>query len=202
MFCFGKAVPARSHTRILSMKFAPLALLFVATPAAAQDFQSTRMLDTIVAQFTGHEIGQEGGARAPVDVRLKLAVCSAPQLSWRTEGHDAVLVRCMAPEWRIFVPVLAPPPAAKPVVTTAAPTIAVPQMVRPAPIVKAEPVIRRGDAVTLEAGAAGFSITREGVAMNDAPAGGRVMIKVDENKSPIQAVAVEAGHARLPGSND
>jgi flagella basal body P-ring formation protein FlgA len=56
--------------------------------------------------------------------------------------------------------------------------------------------------VTLEAGAAGFSITREGTAMNDAAPGARVMVKVDENKAPIQAVAVEPGHARLPGSGD
>lgn len=181
------------------MKFAPLSLLILAAPAAAQDFQSTQMLDTIVAQFTGHPIGQEGGARAPVDARLKLASCSAPQLSWRTEQKDAVLVRCMAPEWRIFVPVIMPANAPKPIVATATPA---PVVARPAPVVKAEPVIRRGDAVTLEAGAPGFSITREGVAMNDAPAGGRVMIKVDENRSPIQAVAVEPGHARLPGSND
>jgi flagella basal body P-ring formation protein FlgA len=180
------------------MKLVFLAL-FVASPAAAQDFQSTQMIDTIVAQFTGHDIGREGGARTPVDARLKLAPCAAPQLSWRTEGRDAVVVRCMAPEWRIFVPVIAPPPAPKPLPAAAAPTVAV---VRPAPPVKAEPVIRRGDAVTLEAGAAGFSITREGVAMNDAAPGARVMIKVDENKAPIQAVAIEPGHARLPGSGD
>jgi flagella basal body P-ring formation protein FlgA len=183
------------------MKFAPLALVLLAIPAAAQDFQSTQMLDTIVAQFTGHAIGQEGGARAPVDARLKLASCSAPQLSWRTEQKDAVLVRCMAPEWRIFVPVIMPANTPKPAAAAAA-RVPAPIVARPAPVVKAEPVIRRGDAVTLEAGAPGFSITREGVAMNDAPAGGRVMIKVDENKSPIQAVAVEPGHARLPGSND
>lgn len=184
------------------MKLAPLAFLLIATPAAAQDFQSTQLLDTIVAQFTGHGIGQEGGARAPVDARLKLASCSAPQLSWRTDQKDAVLVRCMAPEWRIFVPVIMPPNAPKPAATTPAAATPAPVVVRPAPVVKAEPVIKRGDAVTLEAAAAGFSITREGVAMNDAPAGGRVMIKVDENKAPIQAIAVEAGHARLPGAGD
>jgi flagella basal body P-ring formation protein FlgA len=181
------------------MKFAPLALLLAATPAAAQDFQSTRMLDTIVAQFTGHDIGQEGGARAAVDARLKLIPCAAPQLSWRTDAKDAVLVRCMAPEWRIFVPVIMAPPAAKPVMAAATPA---PVAARPTPPVKAESVIRRGDAVTLEAGAPGFSITREGVAMNDAAPGARVAIKVDDKKPPIQAVAVEPGHARLPGSSD
>lgn len=170
--------------------------LSLAGPAAAQDFQSTQMIDTFVSQFTGRSIGQEGGARTTVDARLKLAQCAAPQLSWRTEAKDAVVVRCMTPEWRIFVPVLAVPQVPKP---AAAPTVAV---VRPAPPVKAEPVIRRGDAITLEAGAAGFSITREGVAVNDAAPGARVMVKVDGKQQPIQAVAVESGRARLPGTND
>ncbi len=181
--------------------FSVLALA-AATPAAAQDFQSIQVLDTIVAQFTGHDIGQEGGARAPVDKRLKLASCPAPQLSWRTDQKDAVLIRCMSPEWRIFVPVLMPPPAPKPMAAAPGAAATTTPVVRPTPLVKAEPVIRRGDAVTLEAGAPGFSITREGVAMNDAAPGARVMIKVDENKAPIQAVAVEPGHARLPGTGD
>ena len=179
------------------MKFLiPVLALTLAAPAAAQDFQSTQMIDTFVSQFTGRTIGQEGGARAPVDVRLKLAPCAAPQLSWRTDAKDAVVVRCMTPEWRLFVPVLAAPQLPKPV---AAPAVAA---VRAAPPVKAEPVIRRGDAITLEAGAAGFSITREGVAMNDAAPGARVMVKVDEKRQPIQAVAVASGLARLPGAND
>lgn len=190
------------HARRLKMKtlfFAPLML--AATPAAAQNFQSTLALDTFVAQFTGHQIGQMGGARAAVDTRLKLAACAAPQLEWHTEYKEAVVVRCMAPEWKIFVPVLAPP-RPKPVAATPAPAAAA-----PAPLVQASPpkpeiVIRRGDTVTLEAGGAGFSITREGVAMADAPVGGRVLIKVDDKKPPIQAVAVQAGHARLPGTGD
>jgi flagella basal body P-ring formation protein FlgA len=177
------------------MPFLFLALA-IGSPAAAQDFQSTQMLDTIVAQFTGRNLGQEGGARAPVDARLKLAACAAPQLSWRTDARDAVIVRCMTPEWRIFVPVLAAPQAPKPTPAAAE------RVQRPAPPVKLAPVIRRGDTITLEAGAAGFSITREGVAMTDAAPGERVMIKVDEKKTPIQGVAVEAGRARLPGSSD
>ena len=166
-----------------------LAALILAAPAAAQDFQSTAMLDTIVAQFTGKRLGEEGGARAPVDNRLKLAACSAPQLEWRNQAKDAVIVRCMEPGWRIFVPVNAAPqpkPAAVPVVAAAAPVA-----------VKAENVIRRGDPVPVEVNAAGFSITREGVAMSDAPAGGRLMIRIDEKKPPVQAIAIESGRARL-----
>ncbi len=64
---------------------------------------------------------------------------------------------------------------------------------------RAVPVIRRGDPIMVEAGAAGFAITREGTAMGDAPAGGRLLVRVDPAKPPIQAVAVEAGRAMLPG---
>jgi flagella basal body P-ring formation protein FlgA len=199
MIC-GPAIDAgrRSGTRAHkcfakeTMMFAILALA-AAAPAAAQDFQSTPLVDMIVAQFTGHQIGDTGGARTPVDPRLKLTPCTAPQLSWRTEAQDAVVVRCMAPEWRIFVPVnaVARPKAAPALMRVAAVAAPVPA--------KVEPVIRRGDAVTIEAGSPGFSITREGVAMGDAAPGGRLMIKVQENKAPIQAVAVEPGRAKLPG---
>ena len=183
------------------MKLPLLALAVLATPALAQDFQSTLILDTIVVQFTGRPIGQMGGARAAVDTRLKLAACAAPQLDWHTEAHEAVVVRCMSPEWKIFVPVLAPP-RPKPAPVAAAP-VQTPAAQAPAPVpAKPEIVIKRGDTVTLEAGGAGFSITREGVAMGDAPVGGRVMIKVDDKKPPIQAIAVQAGHAKLPGSAD
>jgi flagella basal body P-ring formation protein FlgA len=166
---------------------------FSATPAAAQQFQPTAVLDMIVGQFTGVPMGQSGGARMPVDIRLKLAACAAPQLSWRSDAQDAVVIRCMTPEWRIFVPVVAVPQAPKP---------AAPVRVAVAPVVKAEPVIRRGDAITLEAGAPGFSITREGTAMADAAPGARLMVKVDGRVSPIQAVAIEQGRARLPGSGE
>jgi flagellar basal body P-ring formation protein FlgA len=167
-----------------------LLLGIAAAPAAAQDFQQTAALDTIVAQFTGKQIGEEGGARTMVDKRLRLANCPAPQLEWRSPARDAVVVRCMAPVWRIFVPVhAAPQPRPVPVAAAAA----------PAPV-KVEPVIRRGDAVTVEAGSNGFSISRDGVAMNDAGPGGRLSVKVDDRRPPIQTVAIEPGRARLPGS--
>ncbi|WP_415410988.1 flagella basal body P-ring formation protein FlgA, partial [Staphylococcus agnetis] len=63
----------------------------------------------------------------------------------------------------------------------------------------APPVIKRGDPVTIEAGSDGFAITRDGVAMGDAPAGGRLLIRVDDGGKPVQGVAVAAGRATLPG---
>ena len=49
------------------------------------------------------------------------------------------------------------------------------------------------------AGTDGFSITRDGIAVNDAAAGARLLIKVQDGKPPIQAIAVEPGKASIPG---
>ncbi len=169
-----------------------LPLLLAAAPAGgAIAFQDTSGLDRAVAAFTSRPIGAEGGARTPIDPRLRLAQCSTVALAWRTEAHDTVVVSCNGPDWRIFVPVIRPASAPPPTATAVRPTIVA--------AVKAEPVIRRGDPVVIEAGSNGFSISREGVAIGDAPPGGRFMVKVDDAKSPVQAIALEPGRATLPG---
>ena len=203
----------------------------------AASFQDTAALDRSVAAFTGRPTGAEGGARTPVDARLRLATCPTMSLSWRTEQHDAVVISCAGPAWRIFVPVIRPAnapaaiaasfvPAAKvaPVIKRGDPIVieagtegfsisregvamgdaapgATPATTRAAyaPVIKAEPVIRRGDPIVIEAGTEGFSIRREGVAMGDAAPGGRFLVKVDATRTPVQAIAVEAGRATLPG---
>ena len=155
--------------------------------AGAAGFQDSAALDAAVTAFTGRPVGVEGGARSPVDARLKLSQCPTVALSWRTEMHDAVVVTCSSPQWRIFVPVLAvPKPAAEP---------------RPIPVAAArvEPVIRRGDPVVIEAGSDGFSITREGVAMADAAPGAHFLVRIDSSRQPVQAVALASGRATLPG---
>lgn len=161
-----------------------LLLLLASVPA----FQDTAGLDRAVASFTGRPIGAEGGARTAVDARLRLTQCPTVAMSWRTEAHDAVVVTCSGPDWRIFVPVV------KSSITAAAPVGA--SYVAP---VKVEPVIRRGDPVVIEAGSNGFSIQREGVAMVDAAPGARFLVRVADAKAPVQAVAVAGGRATLPG---
>ncbi|OYY73191.1 MAG: hypothetical protein B7Y47_00430 [Sphingomonas sp. 28-63-12] len=162
--------------------------VLVASPAAAQTgFQDTSAIDRGVEAFTGKPIGAEGGARTPVDQRLKLALCPMVSISWRATNHDSVVVSCAGPQWRVYVPViLAPTPIAAP--AAAAPVAVKPQI-----------VIKRGDPVMIEAGANGFSISRDGVAMTDAVAGGRLLVDVDGAKKPVQAIAVEPGRATLPG---
>jgi flagella basal body P-ring formation protein FlgA len=173
------------------IRYSLFAALLLAAPASvAQTFQSTAQLDEAVVQFTGASIGMDGGAQMPVDPRLKLARCPMPQFGWLSDRQDAVVISCMAPTWKVYVPVrrltrVAPErPATAPAAVVAA---------------KPEPVIRRGDPIMVEAGAPGFSITRDGVAMGDAPVGGRLMVKIDPAKPPIQAIALESGRAALPG---
>ncbi len=157
--------------------------------AAATAFQDTASLDRAVTAFTARPMGDEGGARTAVDSRLRLAACPTVALSWRTESHDAVVVSCSGPDWRIYVPVRMPAGVAAARTQPAA-------YVKPE---KLEPVIRRGDPVVIEAGSDGFAISREGVALGDAAPGVRFMVRVDQTRQPVQAVAVAGGRATLPG---
>jgi flagella basal body P-ring formation protein FlgA len=160
-----------------------LSLLLVSAAAAPVDLT---LLDRAAEIFAGARLGEPGGPIAPIDRRLRLAGCgSSPEFTWRTDAHDAIVIRCPEPNgWRIFVSVRAAPPAPK-------------QVQQPA--VKEEPVIRRGDPVTLEAGQIGFAVSADGVAMNDAARGARLQVKVEGAKAPVQAIAVQAGKAMLPG---
>lgn len=176
------------------MKLLLLPLMLAAAPAlAAPPFQDVATLDRAVAAFTGRPIGEEGGARAGVDARLKLAACPMVSLAWHGDRRDAVVVTCTGPDWRIFVPVRFA--AAGPALPGAAPA--------PAPAFAAAPrlaaVIRRGDPVTISAGSPGFSITREGIALADAAPGARFLVKCEDARNPVQAVAIESGRATLPG---
>jgi flagella basal body P-ring formation protein FlgA len=173
--------------RSLPIMLAPLALLLPVPGQAQTAFQDTRQIDAAVAGFTGRPVGAEGGARTPVDPRLRLAACPMVSMNWYGAAHDAVVVRCTEPEWRIFVPIVAAPPA--------------PFVPAPAPVVAAKPaiVIKRGDPVTIEVNASGFSVTRDGVAMTDAAPGARFLVDVDGTKKPVQAIALESGRATLPG---
>lgn len=168
------------------------AIGLIASPAAA--ITDPASIDMRVAAFAGAMPGQDGGARTTVDRRLQLADCAGdPKLSWRTDRHDAIVVECGGPiAWRIFVPVLRS--------SASAPVQSASFAMEPARAAKADPVIRRGDAVTIGVDSGGFTVSQDGVAMADAAPGERLKIKVDGKKDPVQAVAVAAGQAVLPSA--
>ena len=162
-----------------------LAMLLASAPL----YQDTASLDRAVAAFAGRSLGDEGGARTPIDTRLRLGACPTVALSWRTDAHDAVVVSCSGPDWRIFVPVRMAPGATAAKLQPAA-------VARP---VRVDPVIHRGDPVVIETAATGFAISREGIALGDAAPGARFQVRVEESRLPVQAIAVANGRATLPG---
>jgi flagella basal body P-ring formation protein FlgA len=127
----------------------------IAAPADAAGFEDPAAIDVQVAQFTGAAIGVPGGARLPVDRRLKLARCAAPlAFDWYGARRDTVLVRC--PEegsWRIFVPVAVQAAAA------------------------GKAAVTRGDAVTIAIHGHGFTLSRQAEALEGGTVGDWVRVR-------------------------
>lgn len=154
------------------MTFAALAIL------SAAAFADPVAIDRAVEAFTGAPAGVEGGARTPVDRRLRLAACPAPlALSWHGTARGNVLVQCpAAPGWRIFVPVLG---------AAAAPAAA--------------PAVVRGDPVTIAVAGAGFSVSQPGEALESGPAGSWIRVRGLAGKAqPMRARVVRAGLVEVP----
>lgn len=158
-------------------------LAFLAAPAQAQQFENLDRLDSIVAMTVGANIGEPGGAAAPVDRRLKLAVCpDVPQVSGPVFG--AAMVECKSVGWRIRVP-LTPGDGAsygRPIVAQA----------------KA-PIVKRGDPVQLMAGGASFTVSKLMIADEDGAVGDMIRVREDRRSDPVLAQVVEMGIVRIPG---
>ena len=76
------------HT--LPLTFA--AALFASSAAAAAPMDLS-IIDRAVTDFTGADIGQPGGAKLPVDRRLRLTACQAPlDLQWFGRDQRSVLL--------------------------------------------------------------------------------------------------------------
>jgi len=148
-------------------------LLGAAAPGLAAGFADPAAIDRAVAQFTGAEIGTPGGARLPVDRRLRLAPCAAGiALEWYGRGRDTVLVRC--PDqggWRIFVPLGAG-----------------------ASQQGGADVVSRGDMVTIAVRGSGFTLSRQGEALEAGSVGEWIRVKpADKRSEPLRAQVMRPG---------
>jgi flagella basal body P-ring formation protein FlgA len=149
------------------------ALLAGAMPAAAAGFADLAGIDRAVAEFTGAPIGVPGGARSAVDRRLRLAVCgSGLVLEWYGRARDTVLVRC--PEqggWRLFVP-LASGGAQQ----------------------GGTDVVGRGDMVSITVRGSGFTLSRQGEALEAGAVGEWIRVRpADKRSDPLRAQVVRPG---------
>jgi flagella basal body P-ring formation protein FlgA len=157
----------------MTLGLATVLALGIACPAGAADFADPANIDREVAQFTGAPIGAVGGARLPVDRRLKLAQCAAPlALQWYGKNRDTVLVRCpVTGGWRLFVPIEAHPAA-----------------------VAAEPVVARGEAVSIVVQGKGFTLSRQGEALEGGAIGEWIRVRPAGRKAdPVRARVIDPG---------
>lgn len=157
----------------IRLAVAAVALLGTTAPALAAGFADPAAIDRAVADFTGAAIGAPGGARTPVDRRLRLAACGAGlMLEWYGRARDTVLVRC--PEqggWRLFVPLAAGG------ATQAGPD-----------------VVSRGDMVTITVRGSGFTLSRQGEALEAGAIGEWIRVKpANKGGEPLRAQVVRPG---------
>lgn len=158
--------------RLIPM-LAAAAALGMTAPVFAAGFADAGEIDRAVAEFTGAAIGSLGGARLPVDRRLKLSQCHAPlALEWYGRRQDTVLVRCpVSGGWRIFVPVETGPAAAK-----------------------AEKVVARGEGVSIAVQGRGFTLSRQGEALESGAIGEWIRVRPAGTKQDtIRARVMQPG---------
>jgi flagellar basal body P-ring formation protein FlgA len=145
----------------------PLGLVMLPASLAAQSFHDHADIDARAAQAVG-----SSGSVQPVDRRLKLATCAQP-LQTDAVARDAVTVRCDTRGWRVRV------------------------LIAGASVATGKPIIRRGDPVTVNFVASGFSVTASGVSESDARAGERVRVRVEQKANPIMGEAIDEGMVRV-----
>ena len=141
--------------------------------AVAGNFQDHGAIDTVVANAIG-----SGMTAVPVDRRIKLAACPAP-LGVAPPVGGAVAVQCAPLGWRLRV-----------LINGAATTAGT------SPV-----IIKRGDPVSVNFVAPGFSVTTSGIAESDARVGERVRVRVEQKATPVMGQAVDTGSVRVGSLN-
>ncbi len=154
-------------------------LAAVALPAAvhaqSMGYADPAAIDAEVAAFTGAGIGTPGGARGPVDRRLRMSACGGPlQLAWHGRGASMVRVECNAAQapWRIFVPVNAGGEVAAGSRSAASPL---------------PPAIARGQVLTITLQGRGFSITQQAEALEQGAVGQWIRVRPEGSREEVRA---------------
>ena len=170
--------------------FGAASAAFAAAPAAAQGFQDIDAIEQQVTASLGAGIGEPGGPARPIDRRLRLTACPGP-LVVEPVNLGAATVRCQQIGWRIRVPVLAG--------GTQASVQSGPASARATRAARAEPVVRRGDPVSLVVMSGNFTVSRQAVAQEDGAPGERIRVRTDPRKPVIIGEVLPDGRVAMPG---
>jgi len=156
------------------------ALLCAAVPANATTPMDPALIDRAVMEFTGAAIGQPGGARLPVDRRMRLNACGMPlQIDWYGKNRDSVQVHCPDAGWRIYVAIAQVPQADEPGT--------------------GEIVVSRGETVAIVVEGGGFSLSRQAVALEEGAIGSWIKVQPAQDKKaePVRAQVVRPGQVAV-----
>lgn len=176
--------PLRTEMRVIATAVVIACMPLCAALASAQQgaggsFTDPAAIDQAVVNFTGVPIGQEGGARAQADPRLRLAACASPlSVAWHGRAKTSLAVECAGPRsWRIFIAAYGPAQA-----------------------VKEDPVVSRGDPITIIVRGRGFSVQQSGEAMEDGVIGDWIGVRSNRQSQPVRARIERPGLAIIPAS--
>lgn len=148
-------------------------------PLAAQApaFTPPAEIDRAVAGFLAGDPDGAGATALPVDARLRLAPCRAAlRPEWYGARRDSVKVECPdAGGWRVFVRVS----GAVAGVAAAAPG---------APAAPSgEPIVLRGEAVSIAVAGDGFTVSRSGEALEPGALGAWIKVRTAPAAPPLRA---------------
>lgn len=170
------------HSKTAIVSASLLAATLFASPAIANAPMDAGEIDRAVMEFTGAGIGQPGGARLPVDRRMRLNACGAPlQLEWYGANRDSVQVHCPDAGWRIYV--------------------AVAQNGNGGQFGQGggEVVVSRGETVAIVIEGGGFSLSRQAVALEEGRIGAWIKVRPaqDSKAEPVRAQVVRPGQVAV-----
>lgn len=153
-------------------------LAFTGEAASAQTrHYDAAELDGAVADFLGQPAGSTGGAKNPLDPRLRLVRCSMPlEFGWHgTPGRTLALSCPDSGGWRIFIAVNA-------------------RNLQP---MRAEQAVKRGERITLLVRGNGFTLQGQGLARDPGAVGDWIRIELPHSPEPLRARIERPGLASL-----
>ena len=161
----------------LSIFLSWAALAITATPAAANTFIPPAEIDRAVFSFLGAPAGSPGGAVRAVDPRLRLAVCANDlEVTWYGRTGASLQVSCPDKGWRVFVPV-----GANGTTSFRGNRLS-------------EPVVKKGETVSIIYEGAGFTLTRQGEALEAGTQDKWIKVKpVGEKTAPVSGQVLRPG---------
>ena len=158
------------------------AAALAATTANAATPMDLSIIDRAVADFTGASIGQPGGAKLPVERRLRLASCNAPlDLQWFGRDQRSVQVACPTAGWRIYVAVDAGAGGG-----------------HRAPPQYGQTLVKRGENVSILVRGSGFTLTRQGSAVEDGAQGEWIKVRATGQRTEtLRAMVIRPGQVGI-----